>query len=329
MIMAALYPIKFKPIYKEKIWGGRKMEALLNRNKLPNGNIGESWELSAVQGNLSVVSNGFLEGNNIQELIEIYMADLVGEKVYEKYGVEFPLLIKFIDANDDLSIQVHPDDKLAKERHNAYGKTEMWYIVGVEQGASLISGFNKELDKAEYLQHLNAGTLPDIMNRETVKPDDVFFMPPGRVHAIGSGTLLAEIQQTSDITYRMYDWGRVDDQGNPRELHTDLALDAIDYTYHENYRTNFDAKKNATVETASCEYFTTNVIHFDQPVEKDYNYIDSFVILICLEGNLTIRYSQSEALQVEKGETVLVPAELKNIILQPSIESKVLEVYIK
>lgn len=327
--MASLYPLKFTPIYKEKIWGGRKLSTLLNRETLPKGNIGESWELSAVDGNLSVVENGFLAGNNIQELIEIYMGDLVGEKNYSRFGLEFPLLIKFIDANDDLSIQVHPDDKMAKERHNAYGKTEMWYIVGTDRGASLISGFSKKLDKSEYLQHLNSGTLPSIMNRVQVQPDDVFFMPPGRVHAIGSGTLLAEIQQTSDITYRMYDWERVDDEGNPRELHTDLALDAIDYTYQEEYKTTFDKKKNASVETASCEYFTTNVIEFDQPVEKDYNYIDSFVIYMCLEGNMTILHSQTETLQVAKGETILLPAELKNVILKPEGASKVLEVYVK
>src|SRR3972149_1007896 len=199
--MSHLYPLKFKPIFKDKIWGGDKIKTLLNKDFSPLPNCGESWEISGVQDEISVVSNGFLIGNNLQELIEIYMGDLVGDQVYQKYGIEFPLLIKFIDAHDDLSIQVHPNDKLAMQRHNAYGKTEMWYIIDADRGAKLISGFNTEVTKDAYIKHLENNTLNLILNYEEVKAGDVFFMPAGRVHAIGKGILLTEIQQTSDITY--------------------------------------------------------------------------------------------------------------------------------
>jgi len=234
--MSHLYPLKFKPIFKDKIWGGNKIKTLLNKDFSPLPNCGESWEISGVQDEISVVSNGFLIGNNLQELIEIYMGDLVGDQVYQKYGIEFPLLIKFIDAHDDLSIQVHPNDKLAMQRHNAYGKTEMWYIIDADRGAKLISGFNTEVTKDAYIKHLENNTLNLILNYEEVKAGDVFFMPAGRVHAIGKGILLTEIQQTSDITYRIYDYNRKGTDGKPRELHTSLALDAIDFKSYDNYR---------------------------------------------------------------------------------------------
>lgn len=327
--MASLYPLKFKPIYKEKLWGGRKLQTTLERTDLPDGLIGESWELSAIQDELSVVSNGFLEGNTIEEVIEIYMSELVGSKVYEQFGLEFPLLIKFIDAQADLSIQVHPDDDMAIERHQAFGKTEMWYIVEAEKQASLIAGFSEEVNKGRYLKHLASSTLPEILNRVEVEANDVFFMPPGRVHAIGSNVLLAEIQQTSDITYRIYDWGRLDKDNKPRELHTELAVDAIDYSELKESKTTYKRQKNTTQETISCPYFTTNVIDFDKPVEKDYNFIDSFVILMCLEGGLAIAYNDEEVVPMRKGETVLLPADLKNVTLIPLPSTKILEIYIK
>jgi len=198
--MNILYPIKFKPIVKEKIWGGTRLKNLLNKNVEEMSNAGESWEISACGEDLSIVENGFLKDNNIQELIEIYMGDLVGDKVYDKFGLEFPLLIKFIDANDYLSIQVHPDDEFAFKHHNSFGKTEMWYIVDAEKDAELIVGFNQEMNKQKYLQHYGSGTLRDVLNFDKVKNDDVFFMPAGRVHATGPGILFAEIQQTSDLT---------------------------------------------------------------------------------------------------------------------------------
>jgi len=291
-------------------------------------NCGESWEISGVEGNVSVVSNGYLAGNSLEELVEVYMGDLVGEGIYETYGNEFPLLIKFIDANDDLSIQVHPDDQLSKQRHNAYGKTEMWYVVQADQGSRLQSGFNQAVDEDKYLFKLEHGELTDILNFEEVAPGDVFFIPAGRVHAIGKGILLAEIQQTSDVTYRIYDYDRCDKEGNPRELHTDLALKAIDYTLHPAYKTNYVQKLNVSVELASCRYFTTNLLDIDQIIEKEYNNLDSFVIYICLDGELEIS-TESGMESLLKGETILIPACIESVGLTPKTSTvKLLEVYV-
>lgn len=326
--MEGLYPLKFIPLYKEKIWGGNKIKTVLGKDFGPLPNCGESWELSGVEGNISVVSTGFLAGNTLEELIEVYMGDLVGDQVFETYGNEFPLLIKFIDANDDLSIQVHPDDKMAKERHNAFGKTEMWYVLQADQGAKLQSGFNQQVGKEQYLEKLAQAELTDILNFEEVSSGDVYFIPAGRVHAIGKGILLTEIQQTSDVTYRIYDYDRRDDQGNPRELHTGLALDAIDYTLHQDYKTRYKPIPNESVELVSCRYFTTNLLDLDQVVEKDYNKLDSFVIYICLEGQLQID-TESGSESVRKGETILLPATIENVLLKPvGPTAKLLEVYI-
>lgn len=326
--MEGLYPLKFTPIFKDKIWGGNKIKSILNKDFGHLPNCGESWELSGVEGNISVVSNGFLAGNTLEELIEIYMGDLVGEGIFETYGIEFPLLIKFIDANDDLSIQVHPDDEMSKERHNAFGKTEMWYVMQADQGSKLQSGFNQQVDQDKYLFKLEHNELTDILNFEEVAAGDVFFIPAGRVHAIGKGILLAEIQQTSDITYRIYDYDRRDNEGNPRELHTELALDAIDYTLSPEYKTRYESKPNESVELAKCKYFTTNVIDLNTIVEKDYNKLDSFVIYICLDGELQIE-TESGSETVQKGETILIPASIENVQLKPlSATVKLLEVYI-
>lgn len=326
--MEGLYPLKFTPIYKDKIWGGNKIKSVLNKDFGSLPNCGESWELSGVEGNVSVASNGYLAGNSLEELIEVYMGDLVGDQIYETYGTEFPLLIKFIDANDDLSIQVHPDDEMAAERHNSYGKTEMWYVMQADKGAKLQSGFNQPVDQEKYLEKLEKVELTDILNFEEVTAGDVFFIPAGRVHAIGKGILLAEIQQTSDITYRIYDYDRRDDKGNTRELHTDLALDAIDYTLFPEYKSNYEVKANESVELASCQYFTTNVLELTQVVEKDYNKLDSFVIYICMEGELVVETESGTEL-VQMGETILIPASVENVHLKPiTASAKLLEVYI-
>jgi mannose-6-phosphate isomerase len=327
--MSGLYPIKFNPIFHEKIWGGNRMKTILNKDYGNLANCGESWELSGVEGNISVVSNGFLAGNDLNEIIEIYMGDLVGDKVYEKFGVEFPLLIKFIDAQDDLSIQVHPDDKLSKKRHNAYGKTEMWYVAGTEEGALINSGFNQEVSREKYLEYFNAGKLTDLLHYDEAKVGDVFFIPAGRVHAIGKGCLVAEIQQTSDVTYRIFDYNRKDDKGNERELHTDLALDAIDFSYASEYKTNYTIEKNKAVELVRCPYFTTNVIEFTEEIEKDYTNLDSFVIYMTMDGSFDIVTDEGTE-TIEMGETVLIPASLELIQLKPNSASvKIMEVYIK
>lgn len=327
--MEGLYPLKFTPIYKDKIWGGNKIKTVLHKDFGDLPNCGESWELSGVEGNISVVSNGFLAGNSLEELIEVYMGDLVGDQVFENFGIEFPLLIKFIDANDDLSIQVHPDDELSKQRHNAFGKTEMWYVLQADLGSKLQSGFSQQVDLEEYLEKLENNELTELLNFEEVSAGDVYFIPAGRVHAIGKGILLAEIQQTSDITYRIYDYDRRDVQGNPRELHTELALDAIDFTLYPEYKSLYKPKENESVELVKCKYFTTKVLEINQVIDKDYNQLDSFVIYMCLEGSLKIETeSGSETLQ--KGETILIPAAIESVRLNPtSATVKLLEVYIE
>ncbi len=327
--MNKLYPLKFKPILKDKIWGGSKLKLFLNKDYSPLPNCGESWEISGVEGNISIVSDGFLKGNNLQELIEVYMGDLVGDKIYENFGTEFPLLIKFIDANDILSIQVHPDNELSRKRHQAYGKTEMWYIIQADENAELISGFNKKTNKEEYIENLEKNTLKSILNFEKVKSGNVFFIPAGRVHAIGPGILLAEIQQTSDITYRIYDWNRKDANGKSRKLHTELALDAIDFDFHKNYRTQYNLTKNISTKLVACNYFTTNILNIDNKLNRDLNGIDSFTIYMCLEGEVKLKYDENEeSAVINKGETILVPAIYSNIDLMPVETSKLLEIYI-
>lgn len=326
--MNTLYPLKFTPICLEKIWGGNRLKTLLNK-KYDTKNCGESWEISGVEGNISVVANGFLRGNDLSELIEIYMGDLVGDKVYEKFGNEFPLLIKFIDAQDDLSIQVHPNDELSKERHNAFGKTEMWYVVDVEEGALINSGFNQPVDREKYIEYLENGNLIDLLKYDEAKIGDVFFIPAGRVHAIGKGSLVAEIQQTSDVTYRIFDYNRKDDKGNLRELHTELALDAIDFSTLDDYKTKYSAEPNKSTEIVSCQYFTTNILEFDKTIEKDYFKTDSFVIYITLEGFFEIE-TEAGTEKVGKGETVLIPASIDLLKIKPlNGKVKLLEVYIR
>ena len=313
----------------EKIWGGNRISAMLNKDFSPLPNCGESWELSSVEGNISEVSNGFLAGNNLTELVEVYMGDLVGEKVYQKFGIEFPLLFKFIDTNDDLSIQVHPDDKTAKERHNAYGKTEMWYVIHAEKGARINSGFNRQLTRKQYEEYFENGRLNEILQYDEVFPGDVFFIPAGRVHAIGKGILLAEIQETSDVTYRIFDYNRKDPDANFRELNNDLAADVTDFSYLEDYKTRYSAEKNKSSELVSCEYFTTNLLSFSKEIEKDYHRMDSFVVYMAIDGDFSIIF-QDGGEDVFKGETVLIPASLETFRLKPLTEEvTLLEVYIK
>lgn len=323
-----LYPLKFRPVIKQTIWGGDKL-AFKSHDKNIKTSIGESWEISGVQDHVSVVSEGALADNTLEELTEIYMGELVGDRIYEKFGIEFPLLIKYIDACDNLSIQVHPDDAIAKERHNAYGKTEMWYVVDAAPGAELIMGFNKEADKSEYLTRLHNNTLADILNIEKVNRGDCFFIPAGMVHAIGKGCYIAEIQQTSDITYRIYDYDRRDKSGNTRELHTELATDVINFSYQKKHGIDYHQHENHTEELVHCNYFTTNILTFDKEVEKDYFELDSFVIYMCLEGNFSVVYDNDKFVKVSKGETVLIPACFKSIFLIPEKEAQILEVYIK
>lgn len=323
-----LYPLKFETIFKDKIWGGNKIKTVLNKEFSPLPNCGETWEISGVKSDVSVIANGKLSGTSLATLLEQKKEKLVGKKVYERYGNEFPLLVKFIDANDDLSIQVHPDDELAKKRHDSFGKTEMWYVIQADEGSSLISGFNQAVDEKKYLEKFNAGKLSDILNKEDVKAGDVFFLPAGRVHTIGKGLLIAEIQQTSDITYRIYDFDRVDDKGNKRDLHVEEALVAIDYRYYDDYKTKYEATKNESVKLVSCEYFTTNILDFTKNEIKDYTDLDSFVIHVCLEGSYVLK-SENEELLVKMGDCILLPATTTQIELATNTGFKILESYIK
>lgn len=325
--MSELYPFKFETVLKEKVWGGDALVNRFNKKAPGNGKYGESWEISAVSGNLSVVSNGFLAGNNIQELIEVYMGDITGDALYEKFGDEFPLLIKFIEAREDLSIQVHPGNELAKKRHNAYGKTEMWYILESENNAKIYTGFRNDVTKEMYQEAIEKGTLPEILNIENASPGNAYFTPAGRIHAIGAGIVLVEIQQTSDITYRIFDWNRKSSGKEKRELHTDLALDALDFNASGPSVIKAEQVMNESLTLVNSEFFDTNLLRINKPVKKEYYLIDSFVIYICTEGEFILKWDDDHE-HIKKGETVLVPAMIREVILEPVNESQLLEVYI-
>jgi mannose-6-phosphate isomerase len=319
-----LYPLKFHPILKEKIWGGSKLNLLLNKNNI-NPNIGESWEISDVQDQCSIVSNGPLKGTTLKELLSTYRDKLIGDSNFNLFGETFPLLIKFIDAREDLSIQLHPNDELAAKRHNSFGKTEMWYVMQADDNANLIVGFKQKLTPDIYLKHLEDKTLTKILNIDKVAPGDTYFIEVGRVHAIGAGVMLAEIQQTSDITYRVYDWDRTDDQGNSRELHNDLAIDAINFNMKDDFRVSYAKHDNQSNEMVTCSHFKTNFLQLSKSIQK-LNTFDSFIIYICLEGQAHFE-SNNYSEVIEKGETILIPAILKEFIIN-SNNAKLLEVYV-
>ncbi|MBO6880305.1 type I phosphomannose isomerase catalytic subunit [Winogradskyella sp.] len=319
-----LHPLKFQPILKEKIWGGEKLIQQFNK-KSNSKQLGESWEVTTVPGDISKVANGHLKGQSLQNLLETYKADLLGNKNYKRFGNDFPLLIKFIDAKQDLSIQLHPDDVLAKKRHNSFGKTEMWYVMQADEEANLIVGFNQDMDRDTYLKHLEEKTLPKILNFDKVKEGDTYFIEAGRVHAIGAGVLLAEIQQTSDVTYRVYDWDRVDDEGNERDLHNDIAIDAFKFDMEDDFRVDYEKQKNASNEMVSCSFFTTNFIDIDSEIEKT-NTEDSFIIYMCVDGEVELS-TETTSDVISKGETILVPAAIKDFKLKTK-GAKLLEVYV-
>jgi mannose-6-phosphate isomerase len=323
-----LYPLKFRQIYKERVWGGNKLSTVLKRVKKSEKAIGESWELSSVEDNLSIVKNGFLKGNNIQELIEIYMGDIVGEKVYETFGIEFPLLFKLIDSAERLSVQVHPGDDVAMQRHQAYGKTEMWYVIDASNDSQIYVGFNKDLNGEEFKARVQSGSLVDVMNIEHAKKGDVFFLPAGRIHAIGDGLLIAEIQQTSDITYRIYDWGRENNPATAREMHVQFAEDVIDYKRHESYKTQYVEEEDSATGLVNCKYFTTNLLSFSKTTDRHYADLDSFVVYMCLEGKAKLVCDDEVDETVSMGETVLIPAIFNSVRIIPEQSVKLLEVYI-
>ena len=325
-INSNLYPLKFRPILKSIIWGGSDISKFKNIEPIQDG-IGESWEISGVQGDISIIENGHLAGTSLQDLLAESREQLVGSEVYHKFGNKFPLLIKFIDAQDDLSIQVHPDDKLAGERHNSFGKTEMWYVVKAAPGAFLYTGFEKEISPDEYEKSIEDNSFTDSLKKHIVKEGDVFFLPAGRVHAIGAGCFIAEIQQTSNITYRIYDYNRKDSQGNSRQLHTELAKDAIDFKLYDTYQTEYKKQLNKPVELVTCPYFTTNLLELNEFTKRDYSQKDSFVIYMCLEGSLNLVDNKGNSLLIERGESLLIPAETNYVEISPNNHCKLLEVF--
>ena len=322
--MDALYPLKFQPILKDKIWGGQKLHQILHK-PTTSKNAGESWEISDVVGDTAVVANVALQGSSLNYLLETHTSNLLGEKNFRQFGTKFPLLIKFIDAKEDLSVQLHPNDQLAKARHNSFGKTEMWYVVQADPESNLIVGFNQKMFQELYLKHLEDKTLQSILNFDAVQAGDTYFIEVGRIHAIGAGVLLAEIQQTSDITYRVYDWDRVDSEGNERELHNDIALEAFDFDMPDNFRVDYTKDSNTPTELVSCPYFTTNVMDVNERISKE-NTHDSFMIYMCVDGNAQIEVAGNQT-EISMGETVLIPACIKQFSISAN-HAKLLEFYV-
>jgi mannose-6-phosphate isomerase len=314
-----LYPLKFEPFLRTMVWGGDKIAPFKGiSTNIPK--IGESWEISAVKGQVSTVSNGPLKGRSLDSIVSEFKGNLVGRHVYEKTGDEFPLLIKFIDAKSDLSIQVHPDDALAEAKYGSKGKTEMWYIIGADPGAHLLSGLSEQITPEEYEERVKNNTITDVLASHAVKPGDVFFLPAGRIHAICSGCFLTEIQETSDITFRIYDYGRPGLDGKPRELHTEQAKEAIDYKVYPSYRTEYEKKKDAEVEVVDCDFFTTSVMDLDKPLRKDLSGTDSFLVVICIAGSGELVDEEpggQKSETIRQGETVLIPASSLGVDFRP------------
>lgn len=344
------YPLKFEPILKKVLWGGSEICRFKQLDNQESG-IGESWEVSQVPGSVSVVANGPLKGKTLTELMELAPEALLGKKIFKRFGMEFPLLVKFIDAMDDLSIQVHPNDVLARKRHNSFGKTEMWYVVDSKPGARLVSGFARQIDADEYTRRIADNTIEEVLQAHAVTQGDVFFIPAGRIHAIGTGIFIAEIQQSSNITYRLYDYNRTDAEGKGRELHTELAKEAIDYTLYDNLQTKYEPLENDLTPLVACPYFTTNRIQLKadesgfetivtpegrkevpmtETIEMDRSYegFDSFVLYVCMKGEGQVQFGNDGFISIKQGETILLPAALKESVLSTSSELLLLETYI-
>ncbi|MCT4616290.1 MAG: class I mannose-6-phosphate isomerase [Marinifilaceae bacterium] len=306
-----LYPLKFQPIPKTKIWGGQKLNTVLNKGFSKEELIGESWEISGVEGNISVVSNGYLKGRSLDSIISEFKDKLLGKEVYDKFKNQFPLLIKFIDASENLSVQVHPDDSLAKKRHNCSGKTELWYILEAEDNCEVIAGLKENISKDEYLEAISTNSIYDILNINKIQKDDIIYIPAGKVHAICKGTLLVEIQQSSDITYRIYDWDRQDIDGNKRELHRNLAFDAI--KFHKNGDIpKINTKCEIRDNIIDSDYFKINKITLTKYKQIYYPNNNSFKIFICLKGEGIIKTDNYET-TIKSGDCFLIPSNLNNI----------------
>lgn len=313
--MTSFNPISFVPQLQYRLWGGNKLSTQLNK-KDQGENNGESWEISAVPEFESVIANGLLKGKTLNAIIDSYPEELMGKAVVDQFGKTFPLLIKFIDAKIPLSVQVHPNDELAKERHNSFGKNEMWYILDAEPDAELIMGFNQEIDKQQYQKLLKENRVEEVLHREKVSAGDVVYIPTGRIHAIGGGVLLAEIQQSSDVTYRVYDYNRVDAQtGKTRELHNDLALDALDFSVQKTHKIDYPKKVNQVNTIIETPYFNTSFLPVNGTLKREYPNCDSFRVLMCVSGSLSIIYAEEEY-PLANGSCLLIPAAIEQLSIQ-------------
>ncbi len=317
-----LYPLQFHPIFKERLWGGEKLQSLLHK-PITSNQTGESWELSTVEGNVSTIANGAFAGQFITSVLAEFPREILGTIVYERFGNQFPLLFKYLDAKEDLSVQVHPNDILAKQRHNSFGKTEMWYVLQADTNARLIAGFKEPIDAPTYLKHLENKTLVTTLNEIKVQQGDVFLIETGTVHAIGAGMVVAEIQQTSDITYRLYDFDRVDSNGNQRELHVELALDAINYNTVSSQK-HYEKNSNQSNPVVDCPYFTTQFIPLAGEIEVQKTGF-TFTVYMCVEGSFELELA-GQNYSYSKGDTVLIPAVLT--AFQLSGNASILEIYI-
>ncbi len=306
------YPLTFTPILKDRIWGGNKLKTYLNK-PIVSETTGESWEISTVPGDISVVATGVFKGKNINEIIDLYPQEILGKSVMARFGKQFPLLFKFIDAKEDLSIQLHPNDALAKERHNSFGKTEMWYVMQADESARLVVGFKNNSNQEEYLEHLQNKNLVTLLNETQVKKGDVFFLETGTIHAIGAGVMVAEIQQTSDVTYRIFDWDRVDASGEGRELHTDLAVDAINYNATQS-KIEYNEEANKSTSVVDCSFFKTNIIALqDRFIWKKTK--EAFTVFMCTNGQFEMVVN-GEILRFRMGDTILIPACIENLTVK-------------
>ena len=319
---------KFEPLLKQTIWGGDKIIPFKHLDsKLEN--VGESWEISGVKDSETIVANGPYKGLTLNQLVAELKDQLVGKENYERFGNEFPLLIKFIDARQNLSIQVHPDDETAHRHGKERGKTEMWYCVDVQKCKSahsyLYNGLKMRITPDTYKEMVEKDTITEALARYEVFEGDVFFIPAGRIHAIGAGCFVLEIQQTSDVTYRIYDYKRRDKNGNYRELHTELAAESIDYSVLPTYRTNYVRVKDKGMELVSCPYFTTALYDLTEPMMLDYSGLDSFVILMAVKGAGTIM-ADGEEMAFQTGDTVLIPATTTEVKVEGEV--KFLETYV-
>ena len=324
-----LHPLKFEPLLKRTLWGGERILSFKHLD-LPHNHVGESWEISAVKGAESIVAEGELKGKTLTELLVLYKEKLVGRENYARYGDRFPLLVKFIDAGKDLSIQVHPDDELAGKRHGSFGKNEMWYVVDAQEGAGLYAGFSQEISLNEYEERVAAGSFSEVLQWYGVGRGDVFYVPFRRVHGIGKGVFVVEIQQTSDITYRIYDYLRKDETGRCRELHTELAAEAIDFAdVGKDAKINYCLQKNDPVDLLATPCFSASLYDINEPMECDYSDLDSFVAYICVGGGGVLMDNGGNEIYLNQGETILFPAVVQNVMIRPGESGmKFLETYV-